>query len=350
MDLTQIVFIIVVIVIAITAAFLFLRKYADKAKQVTGGSTPKSPIDIATAVYEKIKPHIQEVGTPKHIVRYLSNVLDVNHIELSDFVRNRHDVEHKDVLELLIIASERTKAASVEELILIMDLRYCWFLSAEAGTILMFNRSSEPITPTDITLVQSVIDVNATKSAHIVLESERTRILDKLKPIMHLYRKFVGKVTTGPKLRKQELTIDAVGISGIVAALIDLSVKASPATPKTISEKLSDVDLIAMYPREPYVVKAFIDRIKKEIDILSGNYYRTVVPLSKNLLRDEVLNVLQDIPRWDLPRPEQRPPPNYDSEAQRYDVPSAPPTPVAMPTAPPAPVANESRDSAINMV
>lgn len=269
----------------------------------TGGSS----IDVAEQTYNRILPTINSVGTSKHIVKYLSEILDIKSLDVSDYVTHKHLIEHKELLELLIIATDRTTSQTPEELIVLTDLRYQWFLPADKGKVLYdkkkFTTDQKPV-------IRVIIDDYSKQSTRNLLTHEKESLVTKLTPLSNNYRKFQN-LQSGKKLaslKKEPVVLDSVAFSGIVKLIIDkitlpttapmLLPKPSNLTSMNIREKLDNIDLIALYPREPYLVKAFIARIKKEIRIIESHTegWQSITPFG----RDTARVTLHDIARKNI--------------------------------------------------
>lgn len=301
--------ILIVILVIVACLIALVVKYKFGAnRKVYGGATSmyNCSDDVLKSVYDMCVTNIDAVGTPTHIVKYLERISGLASKELIIGDETRRKYKYANVYALLQSLCERVKPTSAEELILLIDLRYCWFLSKAQGSSLVFDKSTDPLSNDEIVLVQSWIDEYAKNTLLGLTEGQKLRLLEQLKPSLHLYRKFVGPVPKTPaQLAKCKTTIDS-SIRGLIAKSIMILQR--PPTPvlneKSIAQRLVDVDLIAMYPREPYLVKAFVDRIKKEIKLLEDNtlQWRNMGPLSQQILRDELLaRVLEERPRWDQP-------------------------------------------------
>lgn len=321
--------ILVIVLIALILNQFLASNVLNKTKRTNsavGGYSSDGPsaVTIADQTYEKISQTLKDVGSGKHIEKYLAEVLDVKSVELSEYVQGRHTVEHKNVLEMLIMAAEQTEATSPEELILLLDLRYCWFLPGDKGKLLQSKKLDK--SNSELVLID-LVDEYSRNSSRTLLMNEKEKLVKKFKSILGLYKRFAGDIskTSADSLkRKSEIVVDKVGLSGLVKIIVDRatgtgsiqsssSYTARASTITSIADKLNAVDLIEMYPREPYLVKSFIERIKKQIEVIEYNTdnWRNIAPFGTQALRATLHDLaLRDIirnkineerPRWERP-------------------------------------------------
>ncbi len=296
--------VILLIIVAVVIAIIAM-KHLRSREVITGGSTtPTCNIVAVREVYDYCSNIIADVGTDQHILKYLKRIVGSSEVNTDEPVAN------KQLFAYLQALCERVKATSGHDLMLIGDLRYCWFLPKTAGSILMFDRVGEPLSADELSLLQRYVDNAVTKSLLTIADDVRRNIVDKVKQSAGLYRRYadnVSKATVG-KLKKMPLTIDW-SVTALINRYIELLNRPAQTSIvyKSIAEKLNDVDLLEMYPREPYLVRAFVDRIKQEIAVLDYNTNRwtNIVPLSKEtlrnqILRDQILNkiLVEEVPRW----------------------------------------------------
>lgn len=280
---------LLILILVLCVAMLLSKCGLVKSGPTLGGNTPRytggfdtfdyspytggAPTDVAEGVYNSIKEHLDNVGTAKHIEGHLADLLDVKKVEISAAVQTMHSVKesHKKLMELLIIAAERTGADSPQELILLFDISYQWFLPTDKRKALLaakFPKNNE-----NYKLIEEVVR----KTAENMVSSERDNIVKKVMPVSVLYKKFNGdisKKTANTLKRSSDVSIDTVGVSGIVKLLADSSGKSGYVTssaPQSIRDKLDSIDLIKMYTREPYLVKSFIERIKRDVKTIEYN-------------------------------------------------------------------------------
>lgn len=297
--------VILLIIVAVVIAIMVM-KHLRPRQTITGGSTsPICNINAVRETYDYCSNIIADVGTDQHILKYLKRIVGSNDVPTGD-----SPVANKQLYSYLQALCERVKATSSSDLMLIGDLRYCWFLPKTAGSILMFDRAGESLSSDELSLLQRYVDNAVTKSLLTISEEQRRNIVDKVKQSVGLYRRYADNVNkaTGTKLKKMPLTIDW-SVTALINRYIELLNRPQVASVvyKSIAEKLNDVDLLEMYPREPYLVRAFVDRIKQEIAVLdyNTNNWTNIVPLGKETLRnralrDEILNKILtvDVPRW----------------------------------------------------
>lgn len=238
---------VVVLVFVIVLAMLFMSKYIGK--EHVGGAVTLLPSDIARSVFARIEPTIAETGD-KHINKYLCGVLGV---------------DNKSTKDLLLIAAERTHANSANELIMLLDLRYQWFLSAADGIELSKQHLDKN--------TAELLIVSLVNSAIGSKQVSPQRYIDKFVAIAQRYKKFVN---LGKK--KSGVTLDVLAIEGVIGVTVD----AASTAPLSTREKLDAINLIELYPREPYLVREFINKIQRQVGVLTYNL--TPLERTQNLL------------------------------------------------------------------
>lgn len=286
---------------------------AAKITAILGGGNS----DVVEKLYTLTAPTLSSVGEIKNIEQYLGMILDVPSVEISEYTRGRDEVPlaHKKYYELLIIAADSTMPRDECELMAILDLRYCWFLSGDKGKLLTKSRPSKPLYNELINkiITEEMDKLNITDSAlKNKLSSRFTKLGAKYKcftiDISTLSAKQLAKKLT----QSPETTVglDTVTIRCCIRNFLlchkNLSTISTPlpSSYSSVADKLNAVDLIDMYPREPYLVKSFVERIKREIDLIeyNTNYWKNILPLGSNALRVSLRQIAlrdEELPRWE---------------------------------------------------
>ena len=243
--------------------------------------------------YEHILPYTVEVGSSSHIEQYLTGLLGKQTV--SDWVRSQ-GVQKPALLELLITGAVRTQAQTVHELTTLLDLRYLWFIPSNKHAVMLNSHKY------DLGL-RSELRAKIRKDASTLNETEIDKLTDKLLVVAKSYYKLKSNYVKKPvsainKAKDEAFELDYIGIETPIKYLIGC-VKFTQDAPKSIDEKLREIDLMRMYPKDPYAVRLFIDRIRrdiKNIEDLPSNQRFGVNSVLSNLNNLERAN---NILNWD---------------------------------------------------
>jgi len=272
--------------------------------QILGGA---DGTDIADRTYTLLAPTLILVGETRNIEQYLLNMLDITNVEISQHTKNKYNVpeDHKKFYELLIVAAEATMPRDEYELISILDLRYCWFLSGDKGKVLL---KARPAKAEYNQLIAKIIEEEM-NSASMYESALKEKLIKRFTKIGQKYKCFTIDISNisakNKKLSRSEIVgLDQNTLRYVVRNLLkcegenrNLASLTKSPTALTIAEKLSAIDLLDFYPREPYLVKSFIERIKREINLIeyNTNYWKDIIPLGKDVLRSSLRElVLRD--------------------------------------------------------
>lgn len=223
-----------------------------------------SPSRVAMDTYEHILPYTVEVGSSSHIEQYLTGLLGKQTV--SDWVRSQ-GVQKPALLELLITGAVRTQAQTVHELTTLLDLRYLWFIPSNKHAVMLNSHKY------DLGL-RSELRAKIRKDASTLNETEIDKLTDKLLVVAKSYYKLKSNYVKKPvsainKAKDDAFELDYIGIETPIKYLIGC-VKFTQDAPKSIDEKLREIDLMRMYPKDPYAVRLFIDRIRRDIKNIEG--------------------------------------------------------------------------------
>lgn len=255
---------IIVLVVALAVAFWWVR-----SKHLVKGGAQSSIFGAGSNITDDVMSYVDvlvaSVGTDKYLIDYLCRVLEFQTDNLRWLIER---------------AAATTKPATADDLIVYLDLRYYNAISADHQAILAKKRIAETGATAYTTLLLDTLSTGLTYD-------EKQTMIARLSPVAAKYTKFSIPVATATtsKLRRQTATYDTAAFTALVKVAL------AAAKPKIVVQqtpcKLDTIDLIEMYPLEPYRVREFINRIKKQIAIVEAASLPGL-PLTVTNLREAV--------------------------------------------------------------
>lgn len=232
-------------------------KKTTTPKVIVGGS----PSRATDQVYDKILPYVVEIGDSSHIETYLSKLLDLPKVKISEYTKSL-PLRYPKLYELLLHGAIHTGAESDSELMTLLDIKYLWFVPSSKRALLLNSQQY------DLGISSQIRD--AIKSEVPTFHAtEVDKLTSKLNLISRGYYKFKSNfarknasVITKAKANAYEL--DTIGFAAPLKYLIGC-VKYNVGATKSIDDKLREIDLMSMYPKDPLAVRRFIERVGRDI-------------------------------------------------------------------------------------
>lgn len=266
------------------------REASAKSGDYDGGYSGGSdaPTRVAMDTYDRILPYTIEVGSSAHIENYLTGLLGKQ--QLSDWVRSQ-GVQKPKLLELLMSGAVRTQAESVDELCALLDIRYLWFVPSNKRVVLLDSHKHDLGLRSEL---KEKIRKYSDNAANI------DKLVDKLLITSRSYYKFKSNYAKKSlavirKAGAKAYELDHIGVVAPIKYLIGcVKCETTTAAPKSIDDKLREIDLMTMYPKDPLAVRLFIERLHRDINTLRELPSARNVP---SLLKD--LEHERELARWE---------------------------------------------------
>jgi len=286
------------------------------------GGVVKSPTIIAQDAYDKVLPYTIEVGTTSHLEKYLTELL--GKVTISEWTRSQH-VQHPQLLELLLEGAVQTKATDVDDLIAVLDIKYLWVVPPNKQVLLLSSHQY------DLGLKSELRSMSKRTAGNISDDA-----INKLTILSKTYYKFKSNYAKKPisvirKAKDKAYELDYIGIAAPIKYLVGCAV---PGT--SIHNKLRDIDLMYMYPKDPTAVREFIRRIKRESDIIEGMDKHNInnkVESMLNTLENE--RAVRNLMRMQQMVPQRTQQPARAQQPARQPLPAPTPTPLPRATGQP---------------
>jgi hypothetical protein len=254
--------IVLVVAVAVATWWMWNRRFVKGGAQPSIFGAGSSVVDDTMAYVNGL---VAAVGTDKHLIDYLCRVLEFQTDNLRWLIER---------------AAATTKPATADDLIVYLDLRYYNAISADHQAILAKKRIAETSATAYTTLLLDTLPTGLSYD-------EKQTMIARLSPVAAKYTRFGIPVATSTtsKLRRQTASYDTAAFTALVKVAL------AAAKPKVVIQqtpcKLDTIDLIEMYPLEPYRVREFISRIKKQIAIVEAASLPGL-PLTVTNLREAV--------------------------------------------------------------
>ena len=244
-----------------------------------------SPSTVAANAYEQILGYVGEVGGSADIEKYLMGLLNTPKVEITEYTKSQR-VLYPKLFELLMTAAIRTGADSAGELITMLDIRYIWFVPDGKRALLLNSYKY------DLGLTSELrAKIRATAPTFNAVQIDK--LADKLATTSRSYYKFKSNWAKKPasviaKAKGDAFELDHVGVEAPIKYLLGCA-QGDPkfSDAKSIDDRLRDIDLIMLYPKDPLAVRNFIERVERDARALSKQQsYGLGSGLVGDLLRD----------------------------------------------------------------
>ena len=270
---------ILVVILAVLFAGIILRAIVDRCKKESkpdslssemrfGGSESSETeyyagVDTAVSdVYHAASKYIEEVGSDKHLIDYLAEIYDMKQLKISDTIRSM-DIKYKELYQLLTNIAELTSARTSEELIEFAGIRYLWFVPEAKKRIVLDSYRH------DVDIKSDVKEKIKQYAGVPLLDREVDQLMKRLLLHLRTYYKLKAGYSSKSaakikKLGARSFELDIMGASPVIRRSVIAFMSHGP---KSISEKLREVDLAAMRAVDPYAVSSFLRRIKDDYEL-----------------------------------------------------------------------------------
>jgi len=248
-----------------------------------------APTRVAMDTYEMILPYTIEVGSSAHIENYLSGLLGKPTI--SDWVRSQ-GVQKPKLLELLMTGAIRTQADTANELCALLDIRYLWFVPSNKRALLLDSHKYDLGLRSELKMKIRKFAKGGGKIDHDHVNKLTDKLLIVARSYYKLKSNYVKKsLSVIRKAKDKAFELDEIGIIAPIKYLVGCVGACPTTTPKSIDDKLREIDLMVMYPKDPYAVRLFIERIQRDITNIRElpSVREGIIPLLKDLSHEREL-------------------------------------------------------------
>lgn len=302
---------ILLVILAIILALVALRAFARRPQDITlgGYESPLNFDDVSYACYRSLKEYIAELtfdGAGKlidpvgNIERYLSALYDVKSVSVPEDIKNDSSIEYKKLYALVDKVVRENKFADKNDFIYNSGICYARFVPKEVAEKVRESYKHEIFDKSDVKyMLENAI------SPLSLYGDEMDHWMSRLKVLSRLYHKYkqsaLKKATKGAKTvsalvkalpaGEASFELDSGAFQALIyqfAKEIKLRQDLVKVRQGNMAQSLASIDLLTAWRQDPYLVRRFINRIKREIQEIEArrDFYSVIDPLSRSLYDD----------------------------------------------------------------